>query len=70
MEGKYVVKSYVKEDVYFLGFSMGESPLVADDPLEISHVRIDGGRPGQSICLLSTSMSPAVATDTPYVASS
>lgn len=44
MEGKYVVKSFVKEDVYFLGFSMGESPLVVDDPLEISHVRIDGDR--------------------------
>lgn len=41
MEGKFVVKAFKKKDVYFLGFSMGVSPLVADDPLEISHVRID-----------------------------
>ncbi|MDX2444874.1 MAG: hypothetical protein QNK30_13845 [Bacteroidales bacterium] len=41
MEGKYIVKAYVKEDVYFLGFSMGVSPIIEDDPLKISHVLID-----------------------------
>jgi len=40
MEGKFVVKAFKKKDVYYLGFSMGASPLVVDDPLEISHVRI------------------------------
>ena len=41
MEGKFIIRAYKKENVYYLGFSMGASPLVVDDPLEISHVRID-----------------------------
>lgn len=44
IEGKYIAKAYKKENVYYLGFSMGISPLVVDNPLEISHVRIDQNR--------------------------
>ena len=41
MEGKFIARAYKQEDIYYLGFSMGPSPLVINDPLEISHVRID-----------------------------
>lgn len=44
MEGKFVTKSYVRDNVFHLGFSMGISPLVVSDPLEISYVRIDSER--------------------------
>ncbi len=44
MEGKFVTKTFVNDNVYHLGFSMGKSPLVVNDPLEISYVRIDSER--------------------------
>jgi len=44
MEGKFVIRSYVADKVFHLGFSMGISPLVVSDPLEISYVRIDSER--------------------------
>lgn len=41
MEGKFITKTFVNDNVYHLGFSMGKSPLVVSDPLEISCLRID-----------------------------
>jgi hypothetical protein len=44
MESKFIVKAFVNNDVYHLGFSMGISPLVVSDSHKLSYVRIDKER--------------------------
>ncbi len=41
VNGKFIARSYYKENCVYLGFSLGKSPVIAQDPTEISYVRLD-----------------------------